>query len=88
MVMISKEEIGSLFNLYTMVMTDLTKLIGVKIEGGHVEIYDIYLRGEDDVGIALYYESMVYDGDKPLTDYVTYTDARIDTERFVFQNYG
>jgi len=84
MVVINHEEIKSLLSLYSAVRNDLVKLLGVEFVGGHVEIYDVYLRNEDDVGVALYYESMVHEGEEPVMEYIGYTDARIDAARLGF----
>ena len=84
MVAISREEIESLLSLYSTVKGGLARLLGAEFLEGRVEIYDVYLRSEDDVGVALYYNSLIHDGEEPLTEYVSYTDARVEADRVGF----
>ena len=76
-------------SLFTTIKEDLAKSLGIEFLEGHVEIYDIYLRNEDDVGVALYYESLIHEDEEPLTEYITYTDACIETHKIgFFKNTG
>jgi hypothetical protein len=84
MLAITEEERRALSWLYSEVKSDVLKRTGLEVEGGHVEIYDVYLKSDDDVGVALYYNSIIHEDEKPLTEYITFTDARIDAQRFGF----
>lgn len=82
----TEDESRALSSLYTNVKSDILQKVGVEVEGGHVEIYNVYVNSEEDVGIALYYISGIHENDEPLTEYATSTDARPDTERLGFFN--
>jgi len=47
MLRIANEELELLLRLYKKVSSDILNKTGIEVEGGHVEIYDIYLKYEE-----------------------------------------
>lgn len=84
MLTISDRELKMLRGLYARLKSDTAHKIGVKAEEGHIEIYDFYVESAEDVGVALYFDSRIHTQEEPLREYVTTTDAPVDTKRLGF----